>query len=323
MFVARRVEALRRRGVEVDVVAPHSYRASGLRRHLAMLRDAIGSRPRPDGVEGHVLLYAGLIAVAAAIRHRRPLVIYAHGLDVRETAQRTFAHRALARLVARFAAVVVTNSRATASLVDRLGVRAEVVPPGVDMSEFKPGDRVAARARLGLPASGRLALYVGTLSRRKGADIFAEALDATADWTGTMVGAGELAEFVRARHPALRLVGVVAPSGIRDWFNAANVVVVPSREEPLGLAAVEALACGIPVIASRTGGLVEVVLDGVNGILVEPGDSAAVTAALDRLGDAGLRDGLGRAARPSVAEHDLARTTEAMASLWARLGVTA
>jgi glycosyltransferase involved in cell wall biosynthesis len=322
-FVARRVAALRERGLQVEVAAPPSYRVGGLRRHLTILRRALVPGSRPDGVEGHVLFVAGFIALLAARLQRRPLLIYAHGLDVRVTAQRTPVHRFLSRLVARGAGVVVTNSRATAEYVARLGVTAEVVPPGVDFARFEPGDRLAARVSVGLPAAARVALYVGTLSSRKGADVFAAALAASPGWLGVMVGSGEHEAQIRARQPQIHLAGVVEPNAVPTWMQAADVVVVPSREEPLGLAAIEALACGAPIIATRTGGLAEVVRDGVNGLLVEPGDAGAIRGALGRLEDPALRARLAAAARDSVAEHDIRRTTEAMATLWSRLGVSA
>jgi glycosyltransferase involved in cell wall biosynthesis len=319
-FVWRRVEALRQHGVQVEVLAAGSYRMSAVARHLQLLVQALRPRPRPDGVEGHVLFVAGLVALVAARLHRRPLLIYAHGADVRVTAQRSPVHRALARLVARGADIVVTNSAATARQVERLGAVAEVVSPGVDFERFSPGDRATARARLGLAGEALIALYVGGLSLRKGADVFAAALAGLRSWQGVMVGGGELDPDLR-RQAAVRLVGVAAPDEIAAWMQAADVVVVPSREEPLGLAAIEALACGIPVIASRTGGLVDVIQGDVNGLLVDPADPGAVAAALVRLEDASLRRKLADASRASVAGHDIRATTEQMAVLWRRLGV--
>ncbi|HYN68591.1 MAG TPA: glycosyltransferase [Candidatus Eisenbacteria bacterium] len=321
-FVWRRVEALRTRGVAVDVLAPSGYRSSALVRHAALLVRALLPRRRPDGVEGHVLLVAGLIALAAARLHRRPLLIYAHGADVRVTAQRSPVHRALARLVARQADIVVTNSAATAELVARLGASAEIVPPGVDFERFSPADRTDARARIGLPSHGLVALYVGGLSPRKGADVFAAAIAAVPSWHGIMVGEGELEPLIRAKNPAIDLIGVKAPDDVPDWMRAADVVVVPSREEPLGLAAVEALACGVPVVASETGGLAEVVQPEVNGLLIPAADSSALSAALRRLEDGGLRLRLGAAARASVARHDIRTTSEEMSRLWRQLGLT-
>ena len=320
-FVWRRVQALRERGVDVKVLASPSYRASPLRRHVGLLLRALVVRPRPDGVEGHVLFVAGLIALLAARLQRRPLLIYAHGTDVRVTAHRSPVHRALARLVARSADVVVTNSAATARLVEALGVVAEVVSPGIDFERFSPGDRVATRARLRLPSDRLIALYVGGLSLRKGADAFAAAVSSLDAWLGVAVGGGELEPEIRALYPTVRLAGVVAPDDVVDWMRAADVIVVPSREEPLGLAAVEALACAIPVIASRTGGLTEVVEDEVNGLLVPPADPGAIAAALKRLEAEPLRRRFAAAGRASVARHDIRTTSEEMAMLWRRLGV--
>jgi glycosyltransferase involved in cell wall biosynthesis len=322
-FVRRRVEALRERDVDVDVVSFPSYRRGGAARYLGLLARVLSPRPRPDGVEGHVLLWAGLFALVAARINRVPLLVYAHGLDVRVTARRSPLHRALGRLVARSAGAVVTNSAATAAMVADLGRTAEVVPPGVDLERFRPADRAASRSALGLPGDRLVALYLGTLSARKGADVLAEALSRSPRWLGVFVGAGELEAAIRARLPTAVLPGVVEPDAVPAWLACADVVVVPSREEPLGLAAVEALACGIPVVASRTGGLVDVVADGRTGVLVPPGDATALVGVLERLEDARVRDPMAAAARDSVLDHDIRATAERMSEIWARLGVRA
>jgi phosphatidylinositol alpha-1,6-mannosyltransferase len=268
-----------------------------------------------------VLFPAGLIALFLARLHRRPLLVYAHGADVGRVANRSPLHRALASLVARSADAVVTNSPATASRVASLGGTARVVPPGVDLERFRPADRAAARMEHGLPVDGRIAMYVGGLSTRKGADAFADALSHAAGWLGVVVGDGELGPWIRSHFPALRLAGAVEPDAVPGWLAAADVVVVPSRDEPLGLAAVEALACGVPVIASAVGGLAEVVRDGLNGLQVPPGDGAAIVAALGRLSDEALRKRLAREARSSIAAHDMRLATDAMAAIWLTLGV--
>jgi D-inositol-3-phosphate glycosyltransferase len=113
------------------------------------------------------------------------------------------------------------------------------------------------------------------------------------------------------------------PTEVAAWMRAADVVVVPSRREPLGLAAVEALACGTPVVASSVGGLREVVRDGENGLLIPPEDPGALAAALGRLADNGLRARLGAAGPASVAGHDIRAAAAQMAEVWAELGVRA
>lgn len=321
-FVARRVAALRDSGVDVVVASSPSYRAGPVRRHLLILKAALTAPGPFHGVEAHPLLVAGLVALAAARLRRIPLVVYAHGSDVVVTAQRTAIHAALARLVARSAAAVVTNSTDTAGFVERLGARPLIIPPGVDLDLFTPSTetREEARLRLGL-RSGRLALYVGSLSRLKGADLFAAGVDAAAGWTGLLVGDGELAAELAANHPDVVQRGPVAPDAVASWLRAADVVVVPSRREPLGLAAVEALACGTPVIAAAVGGLRDVIRDGENGLLVPPEDPTAIADALGRLSDPLLRAKLAGAARASVAGHDIREATAAMAAVWADFGV--
>jgi D-inositol-3-phosphate glycosyltransferase len=170
-----------------------------------------------------------------------------------------------------------------------------------------------------------LALYVGTLSERKGADIFAAGLDlaAAAGWSGAMVGDGALAGSIASEHPSVRLTPPAPPTEVAAWMRVANVVVVPSRREPLGLAAVEALACGTPVVASSVGGLREVVRDGENGLLIPPDDPGALAAALGRLVDPGIRTRLGAAGTASVAGHDMRTAAAQMADVWAELGVRA
>jgi glycosyltransferase involved in cell wall biosynthesis len=323
VFVAQRVRALRDRGVDVRVIAASTYRNGGLRRHLAMLRSALTARGRFDGVEGHVLFPASLIAWLAARLRRLPLVVYAHGSDVTVVARRTPLHFALARLVARGASKVVTNSADTAGYVAALGAEAVVISPGVDLDRFRPGDRDAARARLGIEAGPLLALYVGSIDLRKGADVFAAAIDRMPGWRGVLVGAGDLRPGLAVGYPGLRFEGAVVPGAIPDWMIAADVVVVPSRREPLGLAAIEALACGTPVVASAVGGLRDVIRDGENGILVPPDDPAAVASALVRLSDPDLRASLSAGSRDSIAAHDLRTSTDAMAAVWRELGVEA
>jgi teichuronic acid biosynthesis glycosyltransferase TuaC len=320
VFVARRVAALRERGVQVVVVAPADYRHGMLRRHLAMLSDALTARGKFDGVEGHVVYPTGLIAWLAARLRRIPVLVYAHGSDVLVAARRNRLHARLARFVVRHADARVANSRSVADAVATLGREASVVSPGVDLDTFKPGKAAESRARLGLAPAGRMALFIGGLVEIKGPDVFAEAMADLPGWVGHAVGDGPLAGPLAAIG-TLTLHPAVAPEAVADWMTAADVVVVPSRGEGLGLAAVEALACGRPVVASAVGGLPELIHDGGNGLLVPPGDAAALAAALDRLSDDGLRARLASAGPASVAAHGLPATTEAMAAIWRELGV--
>jgi D-inositol-3-phosphate glycosyltransferase len=349
-FVARRVQVLRERGVEVVVAGPSGYRGNSLVRHLGIARRALTARGPFDGVEAHPVYFAGVIGLLAARLRRIPLVAYAHGGDVADYALRNRWHGALAGWVVRGAVAIVANSRDTAGFVERLGATARVISPGLDLSVFQPAggagsggagsggtgsggagsgprpgqgaERAAERARLGAP-EGLLALYVGTLSERKGADVFAAGADLAADsgWSGVMIGEGPLADAIAMHHPAVRLLSPLSSADVAAWMRVADVVAVPSRREPLGLAAVEALACGTPVVAANVGGLREVVRDGENGLLIPPDDAVALAEALSRMLDEGLRARLGAAGPASVADHDMRTAAAEMAEVWAELGV--
>ena len=339
-FVALRVAALRERGVEVVVAGPSGYGGNSLLRHLRIAWRALTARGHFDGVEAHGVYLAGVLALPAARLRRIPLLAYAHGGDVADYGQRNRVSRALTGWVMRGAAAIVANSGNTAGHVERFGATARVVSPGVDMSVFRPltgaawggaelaaavaAERAAVRARLGLPER-LVALYVGSLSERKGADIFAAALDlaATAGWSGVMIGDGPVSDSIASEHPAVRRLPPTSQVEVAAWMRAADVVVVPSRREPLGLAAVEALACGTPVVASAVGGLQEVVRDGETGLLVAPDNPAVLASALIRLKDDVLRARLAAAAPASVARHDIRAAAAEMAQVWLELGVWA
>lgn len=202
--------------------------------------------PRPRGVEAHVLAPTGLVGWLVARLRRVPLVVYAHGGDVRDWERQRLSRRWATRFVATHADRVVTNSEDTAAHLRRMGVDPLVAPPGIDLARFRPSPRPASRS----------VLFLGGRTPRKGHAIAAGLAD-------TLVGPG-LREVDPAEVPAL--------------IAAHDVVLVPSREEPFGLVAVEAIASGRWVVAAAVGGLREIVTDGVNGTLVADGDYAGALA---------------------------------------------
>ena len=266
-------------GVAARVIAPTRYDRPGWRRYLAMTWSSLTARGRFDGVEGHFVVPSGAVALLAARIRGLPLVIYAHGSDVREMADRNAAYRWLARRVVRGANVVVTNSRDTARHVALLGAEAEVVPPGVDLSRFVPTPR---------PAQRRV-LYVGGSAATKGAEVARQLAD-------TLAG------------PGLR---EVPPDEMPALIAAHDVVLVPSSAEGYGLSAAEAIACGRWVIASAVGGLREIVDDGVNGTLVADGDFAGALASVP--------DYDPWAVAASAARFDQVIHRQRMAGIWERV----
>lgn len=177
-----------------------------------------------------------------------------------------------------------------------------MVPLGVDMDRFVPGDMAQARRDMDLPADGVLGLFVGRIDPIKGIDVLIEAFSRTAQGWGTasaspklvLVG-GELdnhgrpvGDLAEVEADARRLgfaddivfLGARPQEDLATLYQAVDFVVIPSRYESFGLVAVEAMASGTPVIASRAGGLPYSVRDGVAGLLVCPGNAVSLTDAI-------------------------------------------
>jgi D-inositol-3-phosphate glycosyltransferase len=190
---------------------------------------------------------------------------------------------------------LVANTREEAAqLIDLYGADPEqvaVVAPGVDLDLFTPGDQSAARMRLGLPVEGDVLLFVGRIQPLKAPDVLVRAAahlvaqdparrrTLTVAVVGGPSGSGtahpdHLAE-VAHQLGISELVRLEAPTPqdvLADWYRAATLVAVPSHNESFGLVAIEAQACGTPVIAASVGGLRTAVADGRSGVLVDGHD---------------------------------------------------
>ena len=192
-----------------------------------------------------------------------------------------------------------------------------VIPLGVDMERFRPAARADARRRLGLSQDERIVLFVGRLEPLKGVDILigaASMLDSDVDCSVLIVGGDETtqAQVAQLRGLASALgvgervafVGAVDHDLLPLYYNAADICVVPSHYESFGLVAVEAMASGVPVVASRVGGLTGTVKDGETGYLIpwlcpEP-FAERIELLLD---NEPLRASLGEAGREAVSRY--------------------
>jgi len=187
--------------------------------------------------------------------------------------------------------------------------RIEIVPPGVDHAFFAPGDRAGARRALGW-GSGPVVLFVGRIQPLKGLDVAVGALaelrrnDARLVVVGGASGVAGDAEVERVLAQAEALgvrdrLELVAPQPhhlLSTYYRASDVVVVPSRSESFGLVALEAAACGIPVVASAVGGLLTLVDHGRTGFLVPERDPVEFARDIDRLlDDPNLANSMGAA----------------------------
>jgi D-inositol-3-phosphate glycosyltransferase len=216
--------------------------------------------------------------------------------------------------------------------------RVEVVHPGVNLEMFRPGDgRAAARRRLGLPQEAFVPLFAGRIQPLKAPDVLLHAVAHLLDRdpglrrrlvvpivggpSGTGLARPEHLHKLAARlgvSDVVRFRPPVAQSELADWYRAATVLVTPSHSESFGLVAIEAQACGTPVVAAAVGGLPVAVRDGVTGYLVDGHDPADYARVLRHFVDRpALHEVLGRAAAGHAQAFGWTASAEATARVYA------
>jgi glycosyltransferase involved in cell wall biosynthesis len=246
-----------------------------------------------DLVDAHFALYA-LPALWRRTKGKR-LVVHFHGPwadESRSSGARAgvaSAKRLLERVLYRRADAIVVLSQAFGRIVvEQYGVescRVHVIPPGVDLERFSPGDPSEARLRLGLPSTGRIVVCVRRLVPRMGIEMLLEAWAMKRDGLLLVIGDGgereRLESAARRLGSGVRFLGVVDDADLPRYYRAADVSVVPSTElEGFGLVALESLACGTPVVVTNVGGLPESVESWRPDLVVRP-TAAAIAARLE------------------------------------------
>lgn len=239
--------------------------------------------------------------------------------------------------------VIAPNPDERAELVWKLGAdNANIctIPPGIDLDRFTPHDAGAARARLALP-DGPLVLFVGRIDPVKGIDTLLDAFalvvrESPIEETprlvfigGTLTAGDGIGDDLR---PVVRRAeelgirrqiifrGSAPQDTLPDYYAAATVAAVPSRYESFGLVAVEAMACGLPVVASRAGGLKFTVDDGVSGLLVPPSNPRALADGLRHIiSNPNLRASMQVGARQAAIRFSWQSIAPAMLHLYERL----
>ena len=205
------------------------------------------------------------------------------------------------------AKALIANTDAEAanlvSLYDACPDRVHVVPPGVDLEHFAPGGgRREARVQLGLDKDSLILAFVGRIQPHKGPDVLISAAGEMVKHDpviksklqiliigGVSGGSGEelnrlqaLARFLGIQD-RVKFIPPVSREELPHWYRAADLVCVPSYSESFGLVALEAQACGTPVVATAIGGLRTAVADGISGVLVDGHDPRAWSSVLARL----------------------------------------
>ncbi len=280
---------------------------------------------QPDWIFAHFSLPAGGVARTFARRLGAPYAVVLQGSDVPGYQNRRFGPlyalvRPWLRRVWRDAAAVFAVSESLRTLARRTwpGGRIEVIPNGVDPDLFQPLENRAVRTS----NPWKTAVVTAQLIERKGLQYLLDALaslppDVRGRLRLKVYGTGPYADALRRRAQAAGLTdrvefaGLVEHEALPDLYRTADLFVLPSLEEGLPLALVEAMASGLPAIATAVGGIPTLVRDGENGLLVPPADAPALARALTRLlTEETLLERLASAARASVAPWSWARLWE-------------
>ncbi|MEO9324271.1 D-inositol-3-phosphate glycosyltransferase [Nocardioides sp. C4-1] len=272
-----------------------------------------------DAVHSHYWL-SGQVGALARDRWGVPLVHSMHTMakvknaalaegDTPEPAARVIGEEQVVEAADVLVANTDLEAKQLINLYDADPGRVEVVHPGVDLDVFRPTDLAHARAGLGLPADAAVLLFAGRIQPLKAPDVLLRAVAEllardpglrrrlVVPIVGGPSGSGldrptALAALATELgiDDVVRFVPPVTQAELGRWYAAATLVAVPSYNESFGLVAVEAQACGTPVVAAAVGGLTTVVRDGFSGLLVDGHDPAAWAAALGRVvGDPELR----------------------------------
>ncbi|MFI1539480.1 D-inositol-3-phosphate glycosyltransferase [Streptomyces anandii] len=287
--------------------------------HLSAFADGVTRSGRYDLVHSHYWL-SGHVGRLAAARWGVPLVHTMHTMarvknaspaegDAPEPAVRVTGEEQVVRAADRLIANTEKEAEELLRHYDADTGRVAVVHPGVDLERFRPdargvdAGRAAARSRLGLPQDALIPLFVGRIQPLKAPDVLLRAVARLLDErprlrerivvpvVGGPSGSGLEPEGLQKLAARLGICDVVLfrpPVGqdrLADWYRAASVLVMPSHSESFGLVAVEAQACGTPVVAAGVGGLPVAVRDGVSGVLVPGHDPAEYARALRRFAD--------------------------------------
>ncbi len=319
--------------------------------HLSQFSAALDQhlRARPaDVVHAHYWL-SGVAALPVTQRHRIPLVVTMHtaarvknrSLAPGDRPEPRVREEGEAALVGAADALVANTDQEAGALMELYGAdpgRVRVVHPGVDLDTFRPVEPAQARATLGVAPDATVLLFVGRVQPLKGPDVL---LRAAADLLtrepglrdrlqvvvlGGLSGSGhdrphELERLAREEGLAdvVRFGPPVPRPELARWYAAADLLAVPSYAESFGLVALEALACGTPVVAARVGGLPVAV--GEVGVLVDGHDPAhwaqALQESLHRLDDPRARQAWATAAVAHARAFSWERTVEQLEETYA------
>lgn len=243
-------------------------------------------------VHGHFVLPAGLLALLCGRLRRKKVFLTAHGGDIDILPKRNFVFRKITKYVLQHADTIIAVSHYLAGKIETdFGIpnsKIKVINMGIDTNLFSPGNPKMIRDRLDIPPDCFIVIYVGNLVKEKGVHYLLEAFSKAQKKVEKtlhlyLIGFGEEMSNLQQQSYQLRIddcvsfLGKLSHDEVAMWMKAADVLVHPTLSESFGLVVAEALATNLPVIASNVGGIPELIQNGENGFLFQPGEVNEIT----------------------------------------------
>jgi glycosyltransferase involved in cell wall biosynthesis len=246
-----------------------------------------------DLIDAHYVYPDGFAAALIAAILKKPLVVSARGSDINLFSEFRLIRPFIRQVLQRANGLIAVSDALKQQMV-RLGCRNDnlaVIANGVDRQKFMPRPQLAMRGRLGLPHHRPIAIAVGRLNENKGLHILIEAVARlSSDVMLVIVGEGpqrsQLENQIRrcGLGEKVKLVGTVPHDELSSWYSAADVFCLASSREGCPNVVLEAMACGRPVVATRVGGIPELVVSSALGMLVDRNAGAFASALTEAFG---------------------------------------
>lgn len=259
---------------------------------------------------------SGFTAVRLGKMLHKPVVVTVEGGEIHTDLKYPFL-RKLILYTLRNCDFITPVSEYLKNRMIRLGLtphKMVAIPNGADFDRFRPMDQIPIRQKLNLPLNKKIILFLGTLRKTKGLLYLIPAIEQLMkkrqDFLFVLVGEGYLKQEIERQirqlglEPYVYLAGPCLHKTVPEWMNACDIFCLPSLNEGLSSVCIEASACGRPVVATKVGGIPEVVLDGQTGLLVEPRNPGQLVEVIAQLLDhPELCQRMGKAGRIRAAEN--------------------
>lgn len=292
IFVKNQVETLRSKGLSVDVIAidnPNKGKLNLLKKYgkwtFTFMIHLLFKGSRTSVVHAHYVFPSGVLAKWYKKLYGARFIVTAHGGDIDQMAMKSARlNRMTKSILTEADHVIAVGQELFATLETEFGVpqdKLSLINMGVNLDIFEPADKAEARSRCGIPGGKTPLLFVGNIIEQKGLNELVEAFSLLRknhpDFELYIIGSDKNQGYVQKLKAlisekgltgSIHFLGTKNQSQVALWMAAAEVFILPSHIEGFGLVALEAMACGTPVVGTDTGGLKYLLKDG-NGILVE------------------------------------------------------